>query len=287
MGRVPVRFIAFERIHYCHGTTAPSGPGTHSCPGFTITLSRTPLDEWSARRRPPPEHTHTQHSQETDFRAPGVIRTPNPSERSATVIGCEHHSSFFLRILWVSHDSLTGICHLQCNRDCVFGSRIFSVILMVLNTSPVLATLNSFVMNCVSFPVYVIVAYFSSLFSLCVCVFLSVSTRGEGGSQCKLPGPGGPEGVPGPDYGTYVFVFLGSKSFVHLNLTVSDYSQATLQLTVKSFRLSVQIFRPSALAGMTQKTFFTGARTNCLRPWFFLLVLSLRYSLLWSTIVYV
>jgi hypothetical protein len=39
-----------------YGTTAPNGPGAHHYRGFTITLrhttlGRTPLDEWSARRR--------------------------------------------------------------------------------------------------------------------------------------------------------------------------------------------------------------------------------------------
>jgi hypothetical protein len=44
-------------FHYLsHGATAPSGPGPPHCRGFTITLRhttlyRTPLDEWSARRR--------------------------------------------------------------------------------------------------------------------------------------------------------------------------------------------------------------------------------------------
>jgi len=38
------------------GATAPSGPGPPGCRGFAITLrhtalGRTPLDEWSARRR--------------------------------------------------------------------------------------------------------------------------------------------------------------------------------------------------------------------------------------------
>ena len=50
MGIAAVRFIAFDRIHYYHGTTAPSAPGPHYCRRFTITLrhttlSWTPLDE--------------------------------------------------------------------------------------------------------------------------------------------------------------------------------------------------------------------------------------------------
>jgi hypothetical protein len=42
------------------------------------TVGRTPLDEWSARRR-----DNTQHSQRTDIHASGGIRTHNLSRRAA------------------------------------------------------------------------------------------------------------------------------------------------------------------------------------------------------------
>jgi len=45
------------------------------------TVGRTPLDEWSARRRPQPDNT--QHSQQADIHAPGGIRTHNLSRRAA------------------------------------------------------------------------------------------------------------------------------------------------------------------------------------------------------------
>ena len=45
------------------------------------TLSRTPLDEWSARRIDLSDKT--QHLQETNIRAPGRIRTHIPSKRAA------------------------------------------------------------------------------------------------------------------------------------------------------------------------------------------------------------
>ena len=45
-------------------------------------VGRTPLDEWSARRRDL-YLTNTQHSQQTNIHAPGGIRTRNPSKRSA------------------------------------------------------------------------------------------------------------------------------------------------------------------------------------------------------------
>ena len=49
----------------------------------TYTLGKTPLDEGSARLRPPvPDNT--QKSQETDIHALGWIRSRNPSQRAAT-----------------------------------------------------------------------------------------------------------------------------------------------------------------------------------------------------------
>jgi hypothetical protein len=55
----------------------------------------------------------------------------------------------------------------------------------------------------------------------------------EGGSRYKLPGPGGPEGGPGPEFVAYVFVFLGSIIICRLyKLTLSDQAQVTLQLRV-------------------------------------------------------
>jgi len=65
---------------------SPSGPGTH-CRGFTNTLRHhtfvsTPLDEWSARKqRTLPDNT--QHSQQTDIRAPDGIRASSPNNLSA------------------------------------------------------------------------------------------------------------------------------------------------------------------------------------------------------------
>jgi hypothetical protein len=69
-----------------HGATAPSGPGNPHYRGFTITLSyttlgRTPLDEWSARRRDLYLRTHNTHK--TDIHDPCGIRTRSPSKWAA------------------------------------------------------------------------------------------------------------------------------------------------------------------------------------------------------------
>ena len=53
----------------------------HHTQGHTK-VSRTPLDEWSARRRDL-YPKNTQHSQQTNIHAPGGIRTRNPSRRAA------------------------------------------------------------------------------------------------------------------------------------------------------------------------------------------------------------
>ena len=65
----------------------PSGLRLPHCWGFGITLrhtshGRTPLNEWSVRRRYSYLHS-TQHSQQTDIHIPGGIRTRNPSKRPA------------------------------------------------------------------------------------------------------------------------------------------------------------------------------------------------------------
>jgi hypothetical protein len=49
---------------------------------WCTTVGRTPLDEWSARRRDL-YLTNTQYSQQTNIHAPGGIRTRNPSKRAA------------------------------------------------------------------------------------------------------------------------------------------------------------------------------------------------------------
>jgi hypothetical protein len=64
----------------------PSGPRPH-CRGFEITLrhttlGRTPLDEWSARRKDLYLTTHNTHKRQ-DIHAPGGIRIRSPSKRAA------------------------------------------------------------------------------------------------------------------------------------------------------------------------------------------------------------
>jgi len=78
--------VYFILFFFSHGATAPNESGLRHFRGFTITfrhttLGRTPLDEWSARRRPVTDNT--QHSQETDIHAPGGIRTHIAPKRAA------------------------------------------------------------------------------------------------------------------------------------------------------------------------------------------------------------
>jgi hypothetical protein len=71
------------------GSTAPSGPGPPHCRGFTITprhttLSRTPLDEWPARRRDLYLTTHNKHKRQTSMPPMGFEPTIPASERPQT-----------------------------------------------------------------------------------------------------------------------------------------------------------------------------------------------------------
>jgi hypothetical protein len=73
---------------FSNGATAPSGPGPPQCRGFTFTLrhttlGRTPLDEWSARRRDFYLTRHNTQKRQTSMQ-PGGIRTPNTNKRAAT-----------------------------------------------------------------------------------------------------------------------------------------------------------------------------------------------------------
>ena len=60
-----------------HDATVPSGPRTSYYRGFTITVGRIPLDEWSARGRDLYLTTRNTHT------AFGAIRTRNPSNPQA------------------------------------------------------------------------------------------------------------------------------------------------------------------------------------------------------------
>jgi hypothetical protein len=54
-----------------------------------------------------------------------------------------------------------------------------------------------------------------------------------GGNRYKLPEPGGLEVDPGPNYVTFVFVFVSGIITCQLyKLTLSSHAQFTLQLTV-------------------------------------------------------
>jgi hypothetical protein len=96
------RFRQFKHFNYLmsHGATAPRGPGRPHYQGFTITLrhttlGRTPLHEWSARRRDLYLTTHNTHNREI-FVAPAgfepvIPATERPQthalDRAATGIG--------------------------------------------------------------------------------------------------------------------------------------------------------------------------------------------------------
>ena len=85
------------------------------------------------------------------------------------------------------------------------------------------------------------------------------------GSRYKLPGPGVPEGGPGPDYVAYDFVPLGSIIIGPMHkLTLSKQAQVTQLMTV--FPISCKDFQP-VRPWWGAINMFTGARTRSPRPW--------------------
>ena len=67
------------------------------------TLGRTPLYEWSARRRYFYLITHNTHNRQTPNPTPGGIRTRNPNKRAATEIGPDFNAGYIsgIRVLHV------------------------------------------------------------------------------------------------------------------------------------------------------------------------------------------
>jgi hypothetical protein len=91
---------SFTFIYFLSGTTAPSGQGRPQCRGFTITprhttLGRTPLDEWSVRRRDLYLITHSTHNRQISMLPvgfePAIPENERPSslalDRAATGVG--------------------------------------------------------------------------------------------------------------------------------------------------------------------------------------------------------
>ena len=72
------------------------------------------------------------------------------------------------------------------------------------------------------------------------------------GSRYKLQGLGAAEGGPRPEYIAYVFVFLGSITFIPFTPRPSHRFLAGRSLLVE---------------GGERKYFLTGARTHSWRPW--------------------
>ena len=79
-------FSKYDTLFSC--TKSPSGPRPPCYRGLTITLrhttvGRTPLDEWSFRRRDFYLTAHNSHNKQTSM-LPSGIRPHNPSKRAAT-----------------------------------------------------------------------------------------------------------------------------------------------------------------------------------------------------------
>ena len=89
MYRSTLELVMKKLYFFYHGETAPGGPGSPHYRSFTIilrhtTLGRTPLDEWSARRRDLCLTTHNIHKRQISMPPTGFESTIPASERSQT-----------------------------------------------------------------------------------------------------------------------------------------------------------------------------------------------------------
>ena len=90
----------------------PNGPEPPHYGGFTITLrnttlGRTPLKEWSARRR---DLSLTKHcSLGTDFHAPGGVWNRNPSKRAAASPRLRQRGSGIGHCYWYAVNKVAGL----------------------------------------------------------------------------------------------------------------------------------------------------------------------------------
>jgi len=80
-----VYFTYVDYVNFFNGETAPSGSRPPHCRSYMITLrhstlDRTPLDEWSARRRNLYRTTHNTHSRQTSIH-PVEIKPKIPASK--------------------------------------------------------------------------------------------------------------------------------------------------------------------------------------------------------------
>ena len=106
-GLISRQTIIIKSTFSPHVATAPSESGPPHYRGFTITLGhttlgRTPLGEWSARRRDLYLTTHNTHKK-TDISAAGSIRIYKPRKRAAADLGSQ-------RITQTKLTYFLGIC---------------------------------------------------------------------------------------------------------------------------------------------------------------------------------
>jgi hypothetical protein len=86
---VNIKFYLLIYIFFYLGATAHSGPRPPYCREFTVTLrhttvGRTPLDEWSSRRRDLYLTTHDTHNRQISMPLVGLEPTIPASERQQT-----------------------------------------------------------------------------------------------------------------------------------------------------------------------------------------------------------
>jgi hypothetical protein len=138
---------------FSHGATAPCGPRPPQYRGFTITLSRTPLDEWSARRRDLYLTTHNTYKRQTSMPPAGFKPTFLASERLQT------HALDRAAI---------GIGHLSVCRICL--SVYLSICLSIY-----LSIYLSYLSVCLSIYLSAYLSIYLSVCLICLSIYLSMS----------------------------------------------------------------------------------------------------------------
>ena len=100
-----VWLVIVNNQHFFRGSTASSKPGPFDYRGFTITLGRSSLDEWSARRRDLYLKSHNSHNRQTSMPTSGFETAIPPNERPRTPdldhasiwIGKNHYNTCYVR----------------------------------------------------------------------------------------------------------------------------------------------------------------------------------------------
>jgi hypothetical protein len=125
-----------NHVHFLYGAIASSGPGSPLHRGFTFTLrhitgGRTPLDEWSARRRDLYPTTYSTHKRQTTMSQTGFEPAFPASKWSQTHVLDRAITGIGKQVQYLPQQGLLEFCKLEndlCispNMCCVRHTKIY------------------------------------------------------------------------------------------------------------------------------------------------------------------